>query len=822
MLLMMLMLFGGAACADAARDYRAMWVWAKVETAQPFQFVKFRKTFELSANPEHATAYIAADTLYRLWVNGRYVTSGPARSSFGKATIDPIDLSRFLRKGSNTVVADVFYGNVMFEALAQAPGFLCELEVEANGRTQVIGTDTSWEAQEDKTWNRRAPKFSFQRGWVEDVDSRLESSAKWQPAVILGKVGMAPWKTVEMRDVPLPASGDVKPALVVAMQQGGGPDQEPMSEKWVDRLNSEALSIVDKADVNASGMIAKGRGAVVLPGKGFSVTYDFVTPNIGFVGFDVTGKAGDVLELVWGERLRDNTLAPRPNQGLNSIQSMRYVLKGGRQSFVGFTVQLVRYLRVVNRSGDSVKFHRLWMTRHCFSGPQKGEFQSSDDDLNKIYAAAQMTLRLNMLDTFMDCPSRERGGWFHDSYWSALAAHTMFGDTTVSRRMIRQGADSQDDPGRVGPAGTVAMVYPARIRDCPQMIPAHELFWALQVGLDSRLTGDLGFTKSMLSAVRRLFEGLATWRNAEGLLEIPGGGQVWNFIDWADVKGGSISVGLNAVYAAALDDAGRMERLAGDSATGAAYDKIAKEVRDALNRWCTGDLYYPDVLERNEKGQLVPSREACETTQYYVMWANVPGEERTKRMWQAMRDDFVPTPTKKVQPIQGLNRAGLYPTFERLQVAARLSDHAALVRDAKAMYLPMATSAPGTLWESPWADSSLCHGFSSAVAAIITDEVLGIQHGFPLRITPHGGGSVRWCKGSAMTVRGRVGVDWDWKDARYTLRVSLPRGLSAEVSLPEEAKAIWAKSASKAPWSDTIHAKGRTEIIVTPGSVVVR
>jgi len=81
---------------------------------------------------------------------------------------------------------------------------------------------------------------------------------------------------------------------------------------------------------------------------------------------------------------------------------------------------------------------------------------------------------------------------------------------------------------------------------------------------------------------------------------------------------------------------------------------------------------------------------------------------------------------------------------------------------------------------------------------------------------------VRWCKGSVTTVRGRVGVAWDWKDAEYSLRVSMPSGVNAEVTLPEEARAIWAKSASKTPWADSLTIRGRKEIVVTPGSVEVR
>ena len=136
-------------------------------------------------------------------------------------------------------------------------------------------------------------------------------------------------------------------------------------------------------------------------------------------------------------------------------------------------------------------------------------------------------------------------------------------------------------------------------------------------------------------------------------------------------------------------------------------------------------------------------REACETTQYFAMWAGVPPLDRQKRkMWQALRDDFIPTPLRWRCSIRGLTRAGLYPFLERLELAARLGDHAALLRDTKAMFLPMAESPPGTLWEDPMADIALCHAIGCGVGGVLTEEVLGIRLGFPLRITPHNGGAL--------------------------------------------------------------------------------
>ena len=55
--------------------------------------------FDLAAIPAEATAYITADTFYRLWINGQLAMHGPARSSAGKATVDPVAGSP--RLGSN-------------------------------------------------------------------------------------------------------------------------------------------------------------------------------------------------------------------------------------------------------------------------------------------------------------------------------------------------------------------------------------------------------------------------------------------------------------------------------------------------------------------------------------------------------------------------------------------------------------------------------------------------------------------------------------------------------------------------------------------------
>lgn len=174
---------------------------------------------------------------------------------------------------------------------------------------------------------------------------------------------------------------------------------------------------------------------------------------------------------------------------------------------------------------------------------------------------------------------------------------------------------------------------------------------------------------------------------------------------------------------------------------------------------------------------------------------------------------------KRDPPIRGLARAGLYPFFERMDVCGELGDHAALLRDIKAMFGPMVESPPGTLWEDPVAEIALCHAIGCCVGGVLTEEILGIRIGFPLKITPHCCGSLDWCKGFMTTPRGRVGVEWKLGKELYELRVSVPKGETAEVVLPPEAKAVWELAPVGKPWQETVKVSGNAVIVVEPGEV---
>ena len=869
----------------AHHKYQAQWIWSNVQmpeqgalfcngygvreapligpeapTPDRFQFVRFRKSFKLDSVPKTAVALVAADTFYRLWINGQLVMHGPARSSVNKVTVDPLAIEPYLRPGDNTVEAAVCYlRDPMFEAFSKAPGFLCELRLKEGHKTRVIATDETWQACEISAWNRQAPRLSAHRGMaLDDIDARLYSQEHYKPAAVLGKVGIPPWRIVELRDIPLPAPlREVRPVRVVSILRGDGqaPDVElfwyekglstpnPTPEKpsliqvipdWLRCLQAEKVTPDSSAAVNAEGVTASGTEDTILQDNGAQITYDLGAYYVGFVGFEVTGEAGQVLDLAWSARLSEPGPTARPRDGhpFNTNKAMHYILSDGRQSYLGFPIRSLRYLRVTFRGEGTVRLHQLWVTEFRLHTPRKGDFVCSDPDINRIYEGAKRTAMLTTLDVSTVDTDRERQGWFcgGDCYWVPLTNYAAFGECKIPRRMFQMAVDNAAIIP--GPHPLLPMWCGSRTPDnWDGHLQSGSLWAIIQLSLDERFTGEPSFVRAMLPHVRVVLNSFESFLNREGLIELRPGQPDWiehssyNSIladDPEQLKTFRIIVGTNAMYMKTLRDAARLERLFGDKALAARYEQRAESVRDAVNKYSGAGPFYPVLIVRDNEGRLGPGPKFYESVQYYAMWAEIPSKERAELMWSKLRGDFIPImdPSRKVP--EGLIAADCpYSFMERLEAARGLGDYEGILLSMKAVLLTMLNNGPGTFWERLWIGEEASQGILSGTGAYLTENFLGIRVGLPLKITPHSGGMLRWCKGYMTTPKGRVDVNWNWQNDKYTITISLPKKLTAEVLLPDEARAIWQSAPAKSEWNQSILIKGTTSVIVEPGQIRV-
>ena len=183
----------------------ARWIWkAQHETGPYNQTIVARKAFKLDRVGE-AWLRVTADSAYRLFVNGAWVNDGPCRAWPEHYQYDALDVSGYLRPGSNEIrVIAKFWGTGTFHQVPQQPGLLLQLDIDrGTDHARTIATDATWSVAEAQAWLRNTPKVSIQMEPQEFYDARREDDLSFAPATVLYEASGGPWQDLHARDVPL-------------------------------------------------------------------------------------------------------------------------------------------------------------------------------------------------------------------------------------------------------------------------------------------------------------------------------------------------------------------------------------------------------------------------------------------------------------------------------------------------------------------------------------------------------------------------------------------------------------------------------------------
>jgi len=478
--------------------------------------------------------------------------------------------------------------------------------------------------------------------------------------------------------------------------------------------------------------------------------------------------------------------------GANPVTRLR--LCPGKTSFITMEPAVFRYLKLyvrpwakpgarpVSATGAEPLQVRIGMPEsieYMCPDTHAGSFQCSDDDVNRLYAAARQTLRMNTLDIFMDCPERERGGWLCDSLWTARAFRMMMGHSGTEKAFIENflltPADSMWH-------GFFPEVYPAvkpNFNECPGLLTWS--FWLMEELCEYvRRSGDMEFALKYKKRVAAFVHGSLELRGESGLME----NMPWVFIDWSFSNDfcRPISTAANALYARVLLDLGELYGEPGWAEEGA---KIRSILRKTL---CKNDKkpvepggFLPDALEYRN-GQLHRCGNYSESAQYTMLWAGLfTRDELPDYFWRVIHTSG---PAREYPGDNKLGSANLFIGLcIRLDLLARLGEYEILLRELKAIYYPQLREGPGTLWEvTDVVNTSRCHGFSAHAGVQLMRDILGIGEPDELtrtvKIEPHPCG-LRWARGVVQTPEGLITLFWTNKDGKLDMKLTLPEGWRA-------------------------------------------
>ena len=144
--------------------WKARWISYPGEAPNVYGVYHFRKSFDMEVVPSRFIVHVSADNRYKLYVNGKLVSLGPARGDIYNWSFETVDLAPYLKKGKNTL-ASVVWNYAERKPVAQISYDQTGFILQGNtGHEAVVNTDTTWVCLRNKAY---APWTEWQvlGGW---------------------------------------------------------------------------------------------------------------------------------------------------------------------------------------------------------------------------------------------------------------------------------------------------------------------------------------------------------------------------------------------------------------------------------------------------------------------------------------------------------------------------------------------------------------------------------------------------------------------------------------------------------------------------------
>lgn len=442
----------------------ARWLWLPSGRTLPNTFVLFRKEFTLAAKPSAATAWITADSRYRLTVNGDRVQWGPAPCDPRQLDVDPADLLPHLRSGQNVIGVEVlYYGHGDGTWAGGLPGLIFHADLEMpDGSSQSITTDNSWLCLVNRAHRPGAYKRWFLRSLQEEYDARkhpqtwdtaaFQPDAAWMPAEALkcppdkpaacalrhGWAGdsvdrVDPAKSaLRLRQIPR-----VKDRMVAAdrLAASGRVKWLRDPDDWFDLRVPNSFEISSQPVATASGPGGWELPAATGPRDGLYVTFELKEQVVGWPYFSIDAPEGTTVELITQE-----SHDPARVAWLDSYKFTwsRFICREGLNRFEAFDFESCRWIQLhVRNAARAVRIGEVGIRRREYDWPNTPEIRCSEPGLQRLFDASVNTLHNSAIETIVDGMGRERQQYSGDGGHQMHAIRYAFGETRMVRRYLR-------------------------------------------------------------------------------------------------------------------------------------------------------------------------------------------------------------------------------------------------------------------------------------------------------------------------------------------------------------------------------------------------
>jgi hypothetical protein len=432
---------------------------------------------------------------YLIWLDDKLVAEGPAR--FVCSSPEYQRKRILVPAGPHVLSVLVQSDGVETRLVPKTPPFLF-IEMIHGGRPVSV----QWRRNMLRGYERRGFRINPQLGWAEHCDER-RNLGKWR-TVGYDDQGWSDVRTVGIpMPNPLPANlGEIRriPVPMTIVAEGSLADAAMVGEPTPpERFFHRGLEGSD----------------------GVWRRYDLERVRLGRPMIELSVPDGARLEIAYSEALEEGRVHPViPLSEGPSCNLDRYIAVEGQHTYMPVSPRGGRFIEVhVLAPPESVRFLGQVFLERTYHAEPEGQFQSSDEQLNRIWRVGIETFRACTEEAVTDNPTRERGQWIGDaaSVGMEVSSVGFFDQRPLRRALIQAAQCARED-------GLVAGLCPGH----PTYVSTYAAQWMSACVRYWELTGDGSLLRELWQAAERNVAAFEAKIGDEGLSS----DLAWGFVDW--------------------------------------------------------------------------------------------------------------------------------------------------------------------------------------------------------------------------------------------------------------------------------------------------
>jgi hypothetical protein len=712
-----------------------VWTGKPIVDKAPGNMVAFRKQFEVATLPQKAMVHLFADVRYMLWVNGRYVERGPVRFEPAAPEYDAIDVTKFLRSGSNVISVLVTARISNGKTRSHEPCLTAQLISQNGSESKMLcGTDATWK------WSDQTRYRQAKTDWADIYD------------VVDARVEDGDWTQTDY--------DDSKWAAVL-----------PVKDKAWGMLTASRIPRLRETVVTPEWQ-AGLRWPVTLK-AGEQITFKFPHLVLAYTAIELDADVGSVLEFTYAA-------------------AIKYICREGVQTYIASDTHSIFEGGIKVKSGrvtlKSVKF-----VERLYPFERIGSFQSSDPLLNKLWTTCVRGLEITSEDAYVDCTDRERVEWMDcdppafDVTRVAMAGPAVdggkvFADPRLLEEMLRRTAYT------LQPGGWVKAHTASDRFDIHAKMEDRACDWVEGARRYYETCGKTEVIREIWPAIVTQMNYFLDRRTPRGLV------RAREWVVWGNPVGYQTCEGtaLNAFIYKALTDAAFLGKLIGEGEQAAKFDEAAKGLAKAMNTvlWneTAGTYYagYYDLAAAKEAPdfralKLKTENNLIEPTRHAALFTLDQGVVPAIRRASVTRYLMANAPADN--PIMQY-----YYYFKQQYASDDPKQDLDVLNTQRTQWKDMAESPYEATFEGLHAWGSKAHCYGMFPAYFLSSYVLGVRLNGPVQnktlfIEPRLG-DLTEAAGTVVTEFGPVPVSWKRAGDHWNFSVALPSGIKTCLRLP--------------------------------------